>query len=234
MEDKKYILGLDLGMMQDYSALSMIEQVEIVEGGDIAKREMGTYYKVSYNLVHLQRFPLNTQYPEVVNRVKEMLENPDIAHNNHLVLDVTGLGEPVAQMFRAAGVNPVGITLTAGAEVTETSGGYEGYHVPKRQLVSALVVLVQSGRLKIAEGLEHGPAFEEEMQNFHYLLDQKTGHDSYESVKDSVHDDLVISVAMGVCYCVKYERHMAEVITDNYEDDERRNASYDYLTGELR
>lgn len=229
MEDKKYILGLDLGMMQDHSALSMIKQVETVEGVDLTRRLM-EHYEVKYHLVHLQRFELGTQYPAIVDKVKLMLENPDIARNNHLILDATGVGEPVLQMFRGVGIDPVGVTLTAGTEVTETTDGYEGYHLPKRQLVSALMVLVQSGRLKIADGLEHAPIFEEELQNFHYILDKKTGHDSYESAKESIHDDLVISVALAAWYGVKYERHMEEYISSSYDDDERRNREdYDPL-----
>ncbi len=220
MTDKKYILGLDLGMMNDYSALSMLEQVETLEHADFSKR-IGEHYEVKYHLVHLQRFELGTQYPEIVSRVKEMLENPEIKRNNHLILDATGLGTPILQMFRAVGLRPIGVTLTAGAEVTKATDGYEGYHVPKRQLVSALVVLVQAGRLKIAEGLEYASAFEEELQNFHYILDKKTGHDSYESVKDAIHDDLVISVAMAGWYAMRYERHMREFIYENRGDDER-------------
>ena len=119
------------------------------------------------------------------------------------------------------------MVLTGGIEITKSTDSYEGYNVPKRQLVSALTILVQSGRLKIAEGLEHGKVFEEELQNFHYILDKKTGHDSYESVKDSIHDDLVISVAMASWYGMRYERHMREYIYEASGDDE---ASWNPLT----
>ncbi len=232
MTDKKYILGLDLGLINDYSALSMLEQAETLERADFSK-DIGEHYEVAYHLVHLQRFKLATQYPAVVQRVKEIMENPKIARNNHLILDATGVGTPVLQMFRAVGVNPVGVTLTAGAEVTKTSDSYEGYHVPKGQLVSTLMVLVQSGRLKIAEGLEHAPAFDEEMQNFHYTLDKKTGHDTYESVKDSVHDDLVVSVALAAWYAMRYERHMREYIYESYDGDEK-NQNWNPLTHGLQ
>jgi hypothetical protein len=207
MEETKYILGLDLGMMQDYSALSMIEQWEdIGPATDLANPE---HYVVTYYLTHLQRYELGTQYPAIVQNVKERLNDPRISFNNNLVMDATGLGGPVLQMFRGAGMNPIGVTLTSGNEVIETNvDGYETYNVPKRQLVSALMVLVQSGRLKIAEGLELATVFEEELQNFHYFLDKKTGHDSYESAKDSVHDDLVVGVALACWYGSRYERHM--------------------------
>ena len=232
MEDKKFLLGLDVGMMQDYSALSMIEQVETVESADLVERLM-EHYEVKYHLVLLERFPLNTQYPAVVQRVKEILINPEVERNNKLIVDSTGIGEGIVQMFREKGVDPVSITITGGTAVTENPGQYEGYHVPKRDLVSAVVRVLQGGRLKIAEGLKLGPVFEEEMQSFSYTLDKKTGHDSYESASTKIHDDLVLSVSLACWYGIKYERHMQEFFQDNYHGDEEINARYNYHTGRL-
>jgi hypothetical protein len=90
------------------------------------------------------------------------------------------------------------------------------------------MVLVQSGRLKIAEGLYLAKVFEEELQNFHYFLDKKTGHDSYESAKDSVHDDLVVSVALACWYGSRYERHMKTYFKESGDDD--YNKDYNPLT----
>lgn len=233
MEDKKYFLGLDLGQAQDFSALSMIEQVETVESPDLVER-LPAHYEARYNLVHLQRFSLGTQYPLVVKRVKEILYNPGVEGNNKLIVDATGVGQPVVEMFREKGVDPVSVTITGGTEVTKHPGQYEGYNVPKRDLVSAIVRLLQGGRLKIAEGLKFGEKFEEEMQNFSYTLDKKTGHDSYESASSKVHDDLVLSVALACWYGIKYERHMQEFFNDSYNDDEDTNNQYDYLRGRPR
>ena len=72
--------------------------------------------------------------------------------------------------------------------------------VPKRDLVSTLDVLFQSERLRIAEDLEAAPIFVNELLNFRRKVDLKTAHDSYEAWRESIHDDLVLAVAMACWY----------------------------------
>jgi hypothetical protein len=59
-------------------------------------------------------------------------------------------------------------------------------------LVSALQVVLQSGRLKIARGLPEAETLVNELLNFKSKI-SAAGHDSYEAWRESVHDDLVLS-----------------------------------------
>ncbi len=68
-----------------------------------------------------------------------------------------------------------------------SAGG--GYHAPKRDLVSNLQVLFQTGRLRIARGLSLAPVFEKELLNFKAKINIATGHDSYEAWREGQHDD---------------------------------------------
>jgi len=188
-----YIVGLDLGMMQDFTALSMLERV--------LKRTPDRYVS-EYNLVHLERFPLGTQYPEIVKHVAVMFQDSRLQNDGALIVDATGVGIPVVQMLIGEGLFPIPVTITGGSETVEVGNGF---HVPKRHLVSALVVLFQSGRLKIAQALKEGPTLVNELQSFQYKLDKRTGHDTYESVREEVHDDLVMSVALAAWYATQNE-----------------------------
>jgi len=69
--------------------------------------------------------------------------------------------------------------------------------VPKRDLVSALEVSLQTGVLKAAEGLELWPALRQEMQHFRRKIDLRTAHDSYEHWREGDHDDLVLAVCLA-------------------------------------
>lgn len=69
--------------------------------------------------------------------------------------------------------------------------------MPKRELVGTLVMLFQSERLKIADGLAEGPVLVNELVNFKVKVNLATGHDSYEAWRESVHDDLVLAVALA-------------------------------------
>ena len=77
-----------------------------------------------------------------------------------------------------------------------TGGG--GYHVPKRDLVTTLQVLLQSGRLKVASDLKLAKVLVDEMLNFKVKINVKTAHDSYEAWREGIHDDLVLAVALAL------------------------------------
>jgi len=124
-----------------------------------------------------------------------MLATPPLSAKTPLVIDKTGVGTAVADMFTAAGMRPYAVTITGGDEVIR-DGQYH-VKVPKRELVGNLVMLFQSGRLKIAEGLAEGPVLINELVNFKVKVNLATGHDSYEGWRESVHDDLVLAVALA-------------------------------------
>lgn len=63
------------------------------------------------------------------------------------MVDQTGTGAPVVDLFNQAGLNPVGVMIHAGADVKNEGRTWK---VPKRDLIAVLVVLFQTGRLKIS------------------------------------------------------------------------------------
>jgi hypothetical protein len=65
-------------------------------------------------------------------------------------------------------------------------------------LVSATAVVMQAGRLRISTGLKLAPVLAEELANFKMKINLATGHDPYESWRERVHDDCVLSVVMGL------------------------------------
>ncbi|HNY34579.1 MAG TPA: hypothetical protein PKK68_07965, partial [Methanothrix soehngenii] len=69
-------------------------------------------------------------------------------------MDQTGVGAPVMDLFRQAGLDPVGVLIHGGDKASHEA---ESWRVPKRDLVGALQVLLQTGRLKVAGKLKLGP-----------------------------------------------------------------------------
>ena len=72
--------------------------------------------------------------------------------------------------------------------------------LPKRDLASAPLVLMQNKQLKIAEGLQLADTLKRELLNFKVKINISTAHDSYEAWREGDHDDLVLAVAMA-CWC---------------------------------
>lgn len=180
----RFTVGLDLGQAQDYSALSVVQHVG---------RE--------YHVRDLRRWQLGTRYPDVVADVAELVRTR-VLHGPRLVVDATGVGRPVVEMFEDAGLHPYAVWITGGDKVQRD--GTE-YRVPKRELASTLQALLQSGRLKFARGLRHGDTLRREMQHFKVKVNLATGHDSYEHWRDGDHDDLVLSLAMA-CWMGEHGR----------------------------
>ena len=179
-----FILGLDLGQAQDYTAIAVLER----NGSSKKDRK--------YQLRHLERLPLGTTYPDVVTHVKELMEKDPLRGHVLLVVDATGVGLPVIDLLKQEGLRPIGTTITGGTEATRVGGGY---HVPKRDLVINLQVLFQSERLKAAESLPLARTFVNELLGFKVKINIR-GHDSYEAWREGVHDDLVLAVSLAAWY----------------------------------
>jgi len=190
---RKYFIGLDLGQAQDYTALCVVERKNLLYSSP----------RVRYYVRHLQRFKLGTAYPDIVQAVKRMYDRPPLRGQSALVVDATGVGRPVVDLFKKAGLRPVAITITGGQAVGVGPGGYR---VPKRDLVVNLAVMLQTGRLKIAGQLPEAQTLVNELLNFKVKINPKTAHDSYEAWREGIHDDLVLAVAMAVWYAERYQR----------------------------
>jgi hypothetical protein len=183
-EQLEYIVGLDLGKAQDYTAFCVLE----MHGR--APEES------NYHCRHLERLKLGTSYPTIVARVRELCRRePLLSHRPRLAVDQTGVGAPVVDLFKQAQLNadlkPI---LIHGGDHAVNEGGV--WRVAKRELVSVVQVLLQTGRLKIASELPEVSILTSELQNFQVSISE-SGFDSYEA-RTGKHDDLVLSLAMGL------------------------------------
>jgi hypothetical protein len=179
-----FVMGVDLGQSVDYTAISIIECLN--EGTNVDEMQ--------YHLRYLERPPLGTLYPQIVERVKELLSTPPLGPETTLVVDQTGVGRAVADMFRAAGLKPYAITIHGGDTITYDAGVAR---VPKRELVGRLVGLFQSGHFKMASALPLAPVIKDELLNFKMKINIATGADTFESWREREHDDCVLSVALA-------------------------------------
>ena len=102
------------------------------------------------------------------------------------MVDATGVGRAVTDMLHAAALNPVRITITSGFRAVGTRGVYK---VPKQDLISSLIVALQTDRLKIASAIKHADELRRELENFR-MFSSEAGHASYEAAAG--HDDFVI------------------------------------------
>jgi hypothetical protein len=192
-----YVLGLDLGQVADYTALVVIECHRIDLPGELT----------TYHVRHIERL-LGKPYPDIVTRVQTLMAQPSLKGQSRLVADATGCGRPVIDMLRQARLHPVAVTIHGGDQVHQD--GWD-FRTPKRDLVGALQVCLQTQRLKIAEQLPLAATLVEELLAFRVKIDPATAHDSYAAWREKDHDDLVLATALGIWYWEMQGRRRAGV-----------------------
>jgi hypothetical protein len=186
----RFFLGLDLGQIRDYTALVALEKLKQDTSAPI------------YHLRHLQRFPLGTPYTHITHDMSGLLGRDPLLNRSRLMVDGTGVGVPVVNMLYHAGLPVVPVWMTAGSTVSRKG---RIIRVPKRDLVSVLQVLFQTGRLKIATSLPLGPVLVDELMNFRAKI-TPAGNDTYEAWRERDHDDLVLALAIAAWYAER-SRH---------------------------
>lgn len=205
-----FVVGVDLGQAHDYTAIAVTQLGQCDTGRETTR--VTNYLDVNahaqpllentYDVRHLERMPLGTPYPQQVERVRrivtELRDRPDVIFQEgivRLVVDQTGVGRPVVDMLRQAGLRDLIAVSIHGGDATTRAG--REHRVPKRELVSVMQVLLQTDRLRVAASLPEAQTLTREMLAFKVTFNA-TGHDTYgNDWRENPHDDMVLAVALS-------------------------------------
>lgn len=229
--DACYYIGVDLGQTNDSTAIAVVEEPVYIPPQ--ADRELGLLYGTGWHapdalvpgmldqawramlrygrphapllsVRHLERLPLGTNYVDVVARIKTLLATPPLADRRTcLLVDITGVGRGVYDLMRREGLEAIGISIHGGSDI---SGTAEGFSVPKRDLIAASQVRLQSRTLLVAAGLAEADTLVKELQNYRVKIDERTSHDSYNA-RTGQHDDLVLALSIAVWFRGFFLKH---------------------------
>ena len=188
----RYFAGLDFGSAGEFTAMAVLERPVVGE------HEPPEKLRPTYNLRHLQRFPLGTPYPEIVESVVKLLQTPPMPGTS-LVVDQTGVGRPTIELLADGLRNRVTcilsrITMTAGNAVNWSEPS--SIHVPKIELVNTLQVLLQTHRLRMARQLPEATLLVRELENFKMKV-VLSNQDTVESWREGPQDDLVFAASLA-------------------------------------
>lgn len=179
-----YLCGVDLGDKTDFTVVLVAEQF------------LEPRAAPRYEVCHLERLPLGSGYPEVLAHLHALFAPPPWSTRDGLLIDVGGVGLPVFQLIEAAGFAPVGIFSHRGVSVTRDGAVW---HVPKRDLVAAAQVVLQTRRVQFDPRRPFVTEMVHELENYRMTQDPATGHESYAAWREKEHDDLVFAFSM-VCW----------------------------------
>lgn len=185
--------GLDLGQKRDYTALAVVERSRVF----YRERDPVTYApyeEVRYTLRYLERLPLGTDYTRVVERVRRVVGKwPGVAMR--LAVDATGVGAAVVDLLRreGAGCPLTPVVITAGERAHTAHGTW---FVPKADLLTAPVVLLEKGLLRFCGDVGERKAFEAELLGVRQT--RRAGGGMRWGAAGAGHDDLVMALALGL------------------------------------
>lgn len=188
-EPREYFCGVDLGQARDPSAIVVVERVAGPAGS-------------VYVAGHVERIPLGTRYPAVVEHVGRLVRTllaEETRPRVSLVVDRTGVGRAVGDLMEptAVGAAPTFVTITGGDAVARDEDG--AYRVPKRDLVGVVQATLQTARLRVAASDPLARELERELVGFRARV-RLSGHVGFEAGEDwrsAPHDDLVLALALA-------------------------------------
>lgn len=224
-----YFVALDLGQSRDYTACVVLEHTEtyavpppktgrdafeMVGIGDSTGKPSKpipfTPTAETYHVRYCNRLALNTPYPEIVRWTATLVRKLMASARVGLIIDATGVGRAILDMFREERLKVVPVNVTGGFHANFGNGVW---NVPKKDLVSSAKMLLAKGILKIDDSTEYKDVLRTEIENFRIKINERTRHESYESWREGDHDDLVFALSLACWWALKRQEKAGKAYT---------------------
>lgn len=183
----KLFVGIDLGESGNHTAIAALERQRLDK--PIVKQ------KYRYIVRLLDEYELGLYYPDQIDRMKETLKH-EAFKGCTVGADYTGVGRPVIQMMWKqkvhSGLCP--ILITAGHKATWDEES-KGYHVPKRDLVGTMQVLLQADLFNWHSKLKTAAKLEKQLQKFKVRITRHKNETFGAEGADQ--DDLVLACSIA-------------------------------------
>jgi hypothetical protein len=197
-ESRPVVIGVDFGKMADPTAICVVEAFKVPRPG------LKPEYR--FEVRHMERMPLSTNYLEVGKRVAEVVRNLEaipVPANYQpprltLIVDGTGVGVSAVDIVRDA-VHGTRARLTAATfthgETLNTRRSQ--WTVGKAYRVNRLQTLFQTERIKLLANHPEAQAMANELRNYE-LKQDPDGDLKFGAFKVGMHDDLVTALGLAV------------------------------------
>jgi len=198
--ERAFFAGVDIGQVQDNTTVAIVERIRprpatgLHHGLLPVAKEEAAAMPTKLQLRHLERLPLGMAYPDQVETLGELLTRPQI-RDVQTFLDATGVGLGPYQMLQRAGLRGMhGIKITGSTGAAKRVPG--GWHVGKAELVNAVQIEMQTGRLGTSMKIPHVGQLVHELREFRAR--QTVSGNLTFNAREGQHDDLVLAVAYAV------------------------------------
>jgi hypothetical protein len=209
-----FIIAASLGTSMQPTAIAVLEQEVLKNRNRVA--ETG-----ALQLRHLERLPLDVNYPKTAARISKLLETKEIKDEEKcggtdVLLDLTGSGRAIVELFERAGIEPISARIVGAGTVEQKDQSGE-WRIPKVELIGALRVLYEAERLKMTKDLDLVSTLEKELRVYKMRPPRIDPNDP-ESWREGQSDDLIFAVALAVW---RASRHVPYLQDHDPEDKQR-------------
>ena len=205
-EIKHLIIGLDTGQKVDRTVLAVMEKIQEYGHDPFeGKNEVGKpFYKLSY----IERFPLDVPTPQQTDRVKTIYSRVFKKYNEGapkgkpelkptLIIDLGNVGRAHFDEYQQEGLHVYGVNYLGDGAKTSQDGNV--YGVSKKDLASALAILLENDRLHIPDQIQNRAEIIKELSKFTWKQ-TPSGGITAENLRSSDHDDIVSSLMVAAWY----------------------------------
>lgn len=211
----KITVGIDIGQKVDPTAIA-VDQLDWRPRTNWLPKDGGLPLEDHHIIRHLERLKLGTDYPTVAHKLAKIVHRldaliaagtlrdyagqlePDDVAQVEVYIDATGVGLPVVDMMRSAGVRVTGVYFTHGDRRVESVDAVSGEFkvtLGKAYMVSRLQALLQTRRIHLAN-TEEARALARELLDYEIRVDEN-GNDKEGAFKVGSHDDLVTALGLS-------------------------------------
>lgn len=182
-----FILGVDLGKAQDNSGLVLM-----------SRRPLGEK-EFSLAIVYIENVPLGTHYKVVIDKMASFARDSRLRNSLTIGFDRTGLGNVVSEMIyeipELAEIT-YGVSITSGRQSRHDADDKTHFTVPKKDIVGAIQVPLQNGRLRHRHDLPNFSLLHKQLLEFQGEKSSASDSILFDA-KGSGHDDLVLALGIG-------------------------------------
>lgn len=193
MEENRYLLGVDLAKSLDYTSFAVVHMEK-----DPSVKEF------RYHLVGLDRIK-GVDYPVIVDLITKAIQRLSwearTRDGPHLCMDASGLGAPIKDYLKHAGIFSGGMygktiypVVFTGGEAARYDTVTHNYNISKSIIIGNFLSLMQHRRFDYAPDLQALPLLMKEIESFKYHL-TASGHTGFDA-EQGAHDDLICAVCI--------------------------------------
>ncbi|MBL8211067.1 MAG: terminase family protein [Bryobacterales bacterium] len=186
-------LGVDLGQKCDFTAIAVLERYR--EAGTVRDSVTSGFPTTRrFDVRHLERIPLGTEWASIVRRISELSRAAARIGATTLAVDATGVGAPVVESLRREplGARLAPVIITGGDKTTYDNGTYR---VPRLDLLDGLTLQVENGDLRVGANVTDAHLLGRELLNL--KRNHRATGSTITAADSAEHDDLVFATALA-------------------------------------